>query len=175
MSTPQKPSALVQMYIDERARGRSWQQIAEKYSKDVDEVYADYMRHMESSRAYTESEYRMLQLTRLEKMIDALWEMGINAGSLDHVSKMLPIVQEISKMLALHKPKVEAEIRIIEEKQVHLIVDYLDAVTDTIRHEVLQTVTAKRTREEIESNWDAWVAGAAQRPLEQIETATVKV
>lgn len=175
VDTTIQPTALVQLYINERARGRSWQQIAEKYDKSPDEVYADYMAHMEKSRAYTESEYRMLQLTRLEKMIDALWELGVEGGSVEHVSKMLPIVQEISKLLALHKPKVEAEIRIIEEKQLHLIVDYIDAVTDTVRTQVLETVTAKRTRQQIEEKWEEWVAEASRKPLQSLETATIEV
>lgn len=175
VDTTIQPTALVQLYINERARGRSWQQIAEKYDKSPDEVYADYMAHMEKSRAYTESEYRMLQLTRLEKMIDALWELGVEGGSVEHISKMLPIVQEISKLLALHKPKVEAEIRIIEEKQLHLIVDYIDAVTDTVRTQVLETVTAKRTRQQIEEKWEEWVAEASRKPLQQLETATIEV
>lgn len=174
MDTTIQPTALVQLYINERARGRSWQQIAEKFDKSPDEVYADYMAHMEKSRQYTESEYRMLQLTRLEKMIDALWELGIEGGSVEHIGKMLPIVQEISKLLALHKPKVEAEIRIVEEKQLHLIVDYIDAVTDTVRSRVMDTITAKRTKQLIDDNWEKWVAEASQQPLAQLESATIR-
>lgn len=175
MSTDIQPSALVQMIIDARNRGWSWYRIAEKYDQDPDVVYAEYMKFMESNSTVNEAEYRMLQLNRLEKMLDALWDLGIKQGSLDHVKTMLPIIQEISKMLGLHKEKTITEIRVIEQRQVHLVVDYLDAVTDTLRQQIMETVTAKGAREKIDGKWDQWIADASERPLKAIESDSIGV
>lgn len=168
-----KPSMLVQMYIDDRTRGKSWHWIGDRYGKDPDEVYAEYMRFMDKNKTVNESEYRMLQLTRLEKMIDALWDTAINSKSLDHIKGMLPVLQEISKLLGLHKAKTVTEIRVIEDRQIGLVTGYLDAVTDTLLSRVLETVTSAKTRDKIEAEWDSWLADAAAQPLKAIESDVV--
>lgn len=170
-----KPSALVQMYIDERDRGKTWTQIAEKFDKDPDEVYRAWNEYMSTNRVVNEAEYRMLQLSRLERMIDALWELAIKQNSLDHIKALLPVLQEISKLLGLHKDKTTVEVRVIEEKQLNLVVAYLDAVTETVKGNVMKTITAKTTRQKIEEQWDKWVANAAESPLKEIESATVEL
>lgn len=168
-----KPTMLVQSYLNDRARGKSWQWIADRYGKDPDEVYAAYMEFAEKNKTVNESEYRMLQLVRLEKMIDALWDTAINSKSLDHIKGMLPVLQEISKLLGLHKEKTSIEVRVIEERQVGLVTNYLDAVTETMKSRVLESVSNAKTRGVIEAQWDTWLADATERPMKAIESDVI--
>lgn len=170
----QKTSAVMQMVLDMRKQGKSWSAIAGTFGKDADEIYAEYQEFMSQRNVYSESEYRMVQLERLEAMVDALWD-GMQGGSPEHVQRMLPVIQEISKLLDMNKAKTKIEVSVVESKQVELIVNYVDAVTETIYNEVLSTVTAKRQRELIQDNWQDWVAQASAQPLRQLETASVEV
>lgn len=163
------------LIAEDRARGLSWHKIGQKHEIDPDEAYRMYVAFRERDNTHNEAEYRMLQLERLEKMIDALWDLAIEQKSIDHVKALLPILQEISKLLGLNKQKAVTEIRVIEQKQVTLVMAYLDAVTETLQSKVLQTVTAKGARSAIEENWDVWVADAAERPLQQITSAKIEV
>lgn len=175
-----KPTMMVAQYLDKRERGWSWDRIAEHFSTDTrqvdpDEVFREVQDYLQRSKELTELEYRRMQLSRLEKLIDALWDLAVEHGSLEHIDTMLKVLKEISKMLGLYQQKTVTEVRVVEEKQTTLIVNYVDAVSSTLMHRVLDTVTAKGARSKIEEQWDAWVAEASSEPLKQIESAKVEV
>ncbi len=175
-----KPTMMVAQYMEKRDRGWSWDKIAEHFSTDTrevspDEVFREVQDYLQRSKELSELEYRRMQLRRLEKMIDALWDLAIEHKDLDHLDTLLKVLKEISKMLGLYQQKTVTEIRVVEEKQTTLIVNYVDAVAATLMHRVLDTVTAKGARAKIESEWDEWVAEASTEPLRQIESAKVEV
>lgn len=169
-----KTSALTQMIVDRRKRGLSWARIAEDLDITPEKAYTDYMRFMESQNDVSEAEYRWLQLQRLEHLIDRCWDL-VEHGSLDHIDMVLKIVKEISKLLDLYKDKAQTVVQVIDNRQVHLVTAYVDAVSDTLKQRVLQTVTAKKAREAIESSWDSWLADASAEPLKMIETDKVTI
>lgn len=175
-----KPTMMVAQYLEKRERGWSWDKIAEHFSTDTrtvdpDQVFREVQDYLQRSKELSELEYRRMQLRRLEKMIDALWDLAIEHKDLDHLDTLLKVLKEISKTLGLYQQKTVTEIRVVEEKQTTLIVNYVDAVAATLMHRVLDTVTAKGARSKIEEQWDEWVAEASTEPLRQIESAKVEV
>lgn len=169
-----KTSALTQMIVDRRKRGLSWARIAEDLDITPEKAYTDYMKFMESQNTVSEAEYRWLQLQRLEHLIDRCWDL-VEHGSLDHIDMVLKIVKEISKLLDLYKDKAQTVVQVIDNRQVHLVTSYVEAVSDTLRQQVLRAVTAKKAREAIEGNWEQWLADASAEPLKMIESDKVTV
>jgi len=167
------PDVTTVMLAREKERGSTWQEVADLFDMDPADVYTrvtDYW----ASNHMTDAEYRHQQLRRLEKLVDALWD-GMEQGSIDHIATMLPVLQEISKLLGLNKQKAITEIQVIDQRQQTLVINYLDAVTETLYQKVLGTVTNDDERQEIASGWDDWVASAASEPMKMIETDKVRV
>lgn len=175
-----KPTMMVAQYLEKRERGWSWDKIAQHFSTDTrtvdpDQVFREVQDYLQRSKELSELEYRRMQLRRLEKLIDALWDLAVEHKDIDHIDTMLKVLKEISKMLGLYQQKTISEVRVVEEKQTTLIINYVDAVASTLMHRVLDVVTAKGARAKIEAQWDEWVADAAAEPLKQIESAKVEV
>lgn len=173
----EKPTGSMLEYLisEDRKRGLSWHDIGKQRDVDPDEAYRIYVQYREKDAGVNEAEYRMLQLERLEKMIDALWDLAVESKSIDHIKALLPVLQEISKLLGLNKQKAITEVRVIEQRQVHLVVDYIDAVTETVKRHVLELMPNNLLRDEIENGWDSWVAQASEKPLAQIESSVIEV
>lgn len=167
-------SALTKMIVQARERGKSFIQIAEDYEITPEKAYADYMAFMESENEVNEYEYRLLQLRRLERLIDKCYEL-VEVGSVDHMKLTLSVIKEISALLGLHKEKAQQIVQVIDQRQVVLVTNYVQAVSDTLKAQVLRTVTAKKAREQLETEWDRWVAEASAEPLKEIEQDKVKV
>ena len=168
------PDMTTAMLAKEKERGRSWQEIADTFQLDAGEVYkrvTDYW----ASNVMTDAEYRHQQLSRLEKIVDALWDMAIEHKSLDHIEVLIKTLEQTSKLLGLNKQKAITEIQVIDQRQQTLVINYLDAVTETLYQKVLSTVTDADERQAIASGWDDWVASAASEPMKMIESDTVKV
>lgn len=175
-----KPTMMVAQYLEKRERGWNWDRIAEHFSTptrtvDPDTVFREVQDYLQRSKELSELEYRRMQLRRLERLIDALWDLAVEHKDIEHIETMLKVLKEISKMLGLYQQKTISEVRVVEEKQTTLIVNYVDAVSETLLHRVMETVTAKGARTKIEAEWAEWVASASQEPLKQIESAKVEV
>lgn len=168
------PDMTTAMLAREKERGLGWQDIADKFNLDAGDVYTRVTEHW-SKNSLTDAEYRQQQLARLEKIVDALWDMAIEHKSLDHIGTMLPVLQEISKLLGLNKQKAITEIQVIDQRQQVLVINYLDAVTETIYNKVMSTITDDDERQAIAAGWDDWVASAAAEPMKMIETDKVRV
>lgn len=173
-----KPTMMVAQYLEKRERGWNWDRIAEHFSTptrtvDPDTVFREVQDYLQRSKELSELEYRRMQLRRLERLIDALWDLAVEHKDIEHIETMLKVLKEISKMLDLYKGKTETVINVVDQRQTQLIINYVDAVGDTLRQRVMDTVTAKGARTKIEAEWDEWVADASADPLRQIESAKV--
>lgn len=170
------PTNTQKLIVEQRQRGKSFRDIAEMYSITPDQAYRLYTEYVEASHQMNEAEYRMLQLQRLEKLIDALWPIATdtNALSVDHVKVMLDVLKEVTKLLGLHKTKTEQILQVIDQRQITLVTSYVDIVSDTLKQQVLNTVTAKKARAEIEEKWDEWLAEASERPLEAMRSDVIE-
>ena len=173
-----KPTMMVAQYLEKRERGWNWDKIAEHFSTptrtvDPDTVFREVQDYLQRSKELSELEYRRMQLRRLERLIDALWDLAVEHKDIEHIETMLKVLKEISKMLDLYKGKTETVINVVDQRQTQLIINYVDAVGDTLRQRVMDTVTAKGARTKIEAEWDEWVADASTEPLRQIESAKV--
>lgn len=168
-----------------RVRGKDFGEIADELNlasaERAREIFFDHMQ-----RSYSEStpeEMRFLQLKRLESMIDFLWDIvkvGDAVSEGKQTANVIKIIEEINKLMGLHKdPLVEAQVR-LTEAQISVIYETMAAMrTEMLMRALdglrpvtnkLDAADAERVRVAIESGWATWHQEAATYALENATT-----
>lgn len=80
---------------------------------------------------FTDEEYRMLQLARLEKLINFMWRQ-VEMGSADHAKIMLEGIDRISKLLDLDKQKVRIKVELVSHAQAAMITAVVQATISVL-------------------------------------------
>ena len=168
-----------------RVRGKDFSEIADELNlASAARAREIFFEHMQ--RSYAESspeEMRFLQLKRLESMIDFLWDIvkvGDAASEGKQTANVIKIIEEINKLMGLHKdPLVEAQVRLTEaqisviyETMALMRTEMLNRALDGIRSVTnkLDAIDAERVRVAIESGWATWHQEAAAYALENATT-----
>ena len=168
-----------------RVRGKDFGEIADELNlASAERAREIFFEHMQ--RSYSESspeEMRFLQLKRLESMIDFLWDIvkvGDAASEGKQTANVIKIIEEINKLMGLHKdPLVEAQVRLTEaqisviyETMALMRTEMLNRALDGIRSVTnkLDAIDAERVRVAIESGWATWHQEAATYALENATT-----
>lgn len=171
-----------------RARGYMPTQIAKELGLSVDEVQHRIREHLLNNYSAEDlAMQRMLMMTRLEGVMNALWDQvmeGDLATEGKQVKNLVDTIERFSKMLDLDKDRAHDELVQLRKAQIDLVHTVLAAV----RTELLQRVNAavqqvptsgdpeevKATiREQIDSGFSTWYADAATRALEQADTTVI--
>lgn len=168
-----------------RVRGKDFSEIADELNlASAERAREIFFEHMQ--RSYSESspeEMRFLQLKRLESMIDFLWDIvkvGDAASEGKQTANVIKIIEEINKLMGLHKdPLVEAQVR-LTEAQISVIYETMAAMrTEMLMRALdglrpvtnkLDAADAERVRVAIESGWATWHQEAATYALENATT-----
>src|SRR5690625_5646788 len=103
------------MIVQARERGKSFIQIAEDYEITPEKAYADYMAFMESENEVNEYEYRLLQLRRLERLIDKCYEL-VEVGSVDHTKLTFSVIKETSALLGRPHEKAQPMVQVTAQR-----------------------------------------------------------
>lgn len=80
---------------------------------------------------FTDEEYRMLQLGRLESLIGFMWQQ-VESGSADHAKIMLEGIDRISKLLDLDKQKVRIKVELVSHAQAAMITAVVQATISVL-------------------------------------------
>lgn len=168
-----------------RVRGKDFSEISDELNlASAERAREIFFEHMQ--RSYSESspeEMRFLQLKRLESMIDFLWDIvkvGDAASEGKQTANVIKIIEEINKLMGLHKdPLVEAQVR-LTEAQISVIYETMAAMrTEMLMRALdglrpvtnkLDAADAERVRVAIESGWATWHQEAATYALENATT-----
>ncbi len=168
-----------------RVRGKDFSEISDELNLASAERARDIF-FEQMQRSYSESspeEMRFLQLKRLESMIDFLWDIvkvGDAASEGKQTANVIKIIEEINKLMGLHKdPLVEAQVR-LTEAQISVIYETMAAMrTEMLMRALdglrpvtnkLDAADAERVRVAIESGWATWHQEAATYALENATT-----
>lgn len=172
------PSEVVKL----RVRGKDFPDIADRLNlvsaERAREIFFEYMR-----KSYANSspeEMRFLQLKRMESLVDILWGT-VKEGDLvtegRQTANMIKIIEEINKLMGLHRdPLLEAQVK-LTEAQIDLVyqtmalmrAEMLQRALDGLRPvtNTLPAVDSERVRVAVESGWADWHQQSMARALEQ--------
>lgn len=191
MSDDYNPTtSLIELLVGLRARGRTWKQIEDETSIDAERASQLVHEYLVSSYgASTVAEQRMLQLRRLEQIVNALWDQVMHGDALTEgkqTKNLLDTLNMITELLDLKKDRVRDELVQLTKAQTDLVRTILTGVRMELAERVLSEVMAVPVtgtadevrgtiRSRVEAGFSGWYAEASQRALEGEHSAVIKV
>ena len=154
-------------------RGKSRSYVADKLGITEAKVFAIESDHYNKQEMLGEHAFLMKQLTRLEALLDAVWDR-VMQGYIDDPKEYeaaLSVLKEISELAGLKKTKVQAEVRLIQEQQVPMIVNFVQQVVSDMEKKTAPLLTKKGVLE-LEAHREEWLAEATQNSVNLIEEPT---
>lgn len=165
----------VRLVCDLLLRGKPRADVADRVGLTVQEVAEIEEMHFASVTPLSEQAMLSKQLMRLELLLDKAYELTLDRyGTADDFSATLAIIKEISELVGLKKTRLQAEVKVINERQVPIIVNYTQAVvTDMMSH--IQPLLTKAGARQLEAKREEWFATAANEAASSLteETATL--
>ena len=165
------------MAIDLLVRGKSRNYVANKLGLSEFEVFRIEEDYYASQARLSEHAMLMKQIERLETVIDALYDRVVgDVWDLDPkvVEQMLKSIDMISELMGLKKQRVEAEVRVIQEQQVPIIISYVDFVEKQMMDKIRPLLT-KAGQRQLEKKYDDWFSEATTMGAEIIDVPTAKM
>ncbi len=162
------------MAIELLLRGKSRSHVADRLGVSEAEVFQIESEYYNSQEMLGEHAMLLKQLTRLETLLDAMWDQVMSGYVQDpkQYESTLSVLKEISDLAGLKKTRVQTEVRLIQEQQVPVIVNYVGAVVQNLEKHLSPLLT-KKGRLELTAHREEWVAQAAQESAELLEAPTV--
>lgn len=171
-----------------RLRGTQPQAVADELGLTVEEVHTFFREFLE--RNYTdlgEVEMRLTQLARLESMVNMLWstvEAGDQLSEGRQTANMLKVIEEINKLLGLHRdPLRDAQVQLtkVQTELVHLVMTELrtrmltqvmQGVRGILDAEDMPEQVSEAITIAVDSSWSEWFSSAYDvsiKAVKQIE------
>lgn len=171
-----------------RLRGTQPQAVADELGLTVEEVHTFFREFLE--RNYTdlgEVEMRLTQLARLESMVNMLWstvEAGDQLSEGRQTANMLKVIEEINKLLGLHRdPLRDAQVQLtkVQTELVHLVMTELrtrmltqvmQGVRGILDAEDMPEQVTEAITIAVDSSWSEWFSSAYDvsiKTVKQIE------
>lgn len=171
-----------------RLRGTQPQAVADELGLTVEEVHTFFREFLE--RNYTdlgEVEMRLTQLARLESMVNMLWstvEAGDQLSEGRQTANMLKVIEEINKLLGLHRdPLRDAQVQLtkVQTELVHLVMTELrtrmltqvmQGVRGILDAEDMSEQVTEAITIAVDSSWSEWFSSAYDvsiKTVKQIE------
>lgn len=130
LNTSAGDSMLDESIFAMRKRGLSIPEIARHFQGTLSEqdVEQRIARQLANFAALSTSEYRALQVARLEDVINMCYDYA-RGGSEEHVKMLLLAIERLNKMFELESTKTQIEINLVTSQQSSLILAIMDAIT----------------------------------------------
>ena len=141
-------------------RGKPRSEVAERFQLSEAEVFRIEEDYYSSQESLSEHAQLMKQLTRLEKLLDALWDSV--------VENPLATIEAVSDLAGLKKTKVEAEIKLIQQQQIPIIVAFVESVQNNMEQHLFPLLT-KRGQKQLEAHREEWLADATSSSASILE------
>lgn len=121
----------------EREKGKSFVEIERMFkipAAQAEAMYSTFMRNRQQS--IDPDEYRLLQLDRLEGLIDVL-QSQVALGNSKSAEILLKLLEQISELLGLNQQVQRSEIKIITEVQGTAVFDLAWAMAQAILKQII--------------------------------------
>lgn len=162
---------LAQMLVDEKIRGRSYLDIAQKHGLPVEEVITIVRGYYAATTIRDPQEHRALLQLRLERIIDKLWE-GLEAGSFKHGEAIIKAVTQLQDLHDLNEQHMTTAQNLIMDEDTDTILEVLKHATGALRDRVARMPLSKKAKEELTA-WPEWAAEATTNAVEEVIYAEV--
>lgn len=147
-------SVLQGMVLDLVAEGKSPRQIEAVTGVPAAEVHRMANELLDNELNLDTESKRKLQVYRLEKIIEALWQRVQKHVDRDDVRNLIEVMDRVNDLLALHKERdAEAQLRITQYQSALYIASLRTLVQD---FKVLVDTGAAASM--TDDQWDGWVA-----------------
>lgn len=162
--------------VDAKNGGESWADIANRWGITMKQAYDEYIMYTRERPHLTVEEQRILQLDRLDTLLEALWSR-VDGFSPDTdvraLGEILKVLREINQLSADTRSQTAQNLTIINNHQTVVIANYVEAVADTLRQRVSEFIgtvttapaTTRMIAAGVDDLWDEWLVDATQAPL----------
>lgn len=161
-------------------RGADRNKIIEATGFTSDELFVIEQAYYDSRQELSPRNMRIKQLDRLDSLVDMAYSQIEMFGLADdkgnwggNIQGLLAVLREISEVANLKRQTVTHEIRVIEEKQVAVMLSFTNQVLEEYTALVYPHLSAEAKRV-LETNKADWFAQAVTKPAALLE-ATVEM
>ena len=175
MTDTTQDNALLQIIKSARVKGKDYIQIEAMYGVPAARAEAIMKAHYKDRVANLDPhEARMLQLDRLESLIDVLMSMA-QMGNIKSAEVLLKNLEQINTLLGLNLEAERKAIQILTDDQAAAVYQIVSSVADGL----LEAVTAKLEKERpddlavLEDGWNEMVAISYRGAVEEFVEAEV--
>lgn len=147
-------SVLQGAVLDMVAEGKSPRQIEAKLGVPAAEVHRMANELLDNELNLDTESKRKLQVYRLEKIIEALWERVQKHVDRDDVRNLIEVMDRVNDLLALHKERDAQELLRVTQYQSALYLASLRTLLGDFRVLVDTGAAATMT----DDQWDSWAA-----------------
>lgn len=169
---------LTEEMVNLRARGMTWAQIAARTGKAPAECAALVQDYLNSSYSVqTVIEWRMLQVRRLELIMNALWDQVQDGDLLNEgrsTANLIKLIEQITELLDLKKDRLRDEQVRLTQAQTYLIIQTLDAVKINMLTTLLDFLPSA-VHQAVESVWHEQFSAIAEQAMADYESTTIKM
>lgn len=171
MSLMADNSGLVQMFLDEKVKGRSYVEIGLKHGVDPIEVQRAVRQALSDSTVRDPEELRAILALRIEKVTEFLWK-GLETGSFKHGEAILRAVEQTRDLYELiQQDRQETKFK-LGEQETEVILMFAEKVVDNMREWIMGIPVGKKGQAELE-HWAEKSAEAVTDAAEQIIEAQI--
>ncbi|AXH66173.1 DNA binding protein [Streptomyces phage Satis] len=170
--------SLAQVMVDYAAQGMTLAQIAARVGMDIESVHERMTAYLENqATSMSVTQMRMLQLSRLERIIGALWEQ-VMAGDLltqgRNVKNMIETIREITELMDLKKDRLRDEQVRLTQAQTQLVTASIEAIRVGMLERIVE-ILPEESREAVEHMWNSSFPAMAADAIARNTAATVKM
>ncbi len=167
-------SILQSEILDMVAEGKSPRQIEAKLGVPAAEVHRIANELLDTELNLDTDSKRKLQVYRLEKIIEALWDRVQKHVDRDDVKNLIEVMDRVNDLLALHKERDLGETQRVSAYQSALYIASLRTLINAFKAIAPNTMS--------EDEWDEWAAkqleiaqGTLQANVGEVDNQTVRI
>jgi hypothetical protein len=162
---------LAQFLVDDKIRGKSYQEIALKHKLPVDEVIK-IIRGVYTATTITDPyEYRALLQLRMEKIIDLMWN-GLENGNFKNGEVILKAIDQLTVLHDLNEKSMTIELKMITDSETLKVIETLKTAYNIIFEKVNNLPLGEDAKKELMA-WPEWVGEATTTAVESVIYAEV--
>lgn len=170
--------SLAQVMVDYAAQGMTLAQISARVGMDVEAVHERMTSYLENqATSMSVVQMRMLQLTRLERVIGALWQQVMDGDLLTqgrNVKNMIETIREITELMDLKKDRLRDEQVRLTQAQTQLVTTAIDVIRVSMLEKIVD-ILPEDSREAVELMWNSTFPAMAADAIARNRAAMVKM
>jgi hypothetical protein len=171
--------SLAQGMVDLAARGMTLVQISAKVGLDVPVIHERMAKYLEDqATSMSVVQMRMLQLRRLERILDAIDDQVMGGDLLTqgrNVKNLIETIREITDLMDLKKDRLRDEQVRLTQAQTALVLRSLGVPQTVLLAELLSAWIAEERADEFREYWNTRFPELAAQGVEENHEALVQV